>query len=235
MTTQLIDPQAAAKIEAAKGKLKSGSWGGTDSVCMMSAMVSGAKSTKDCVTAGWPKWLAELNVDLFDANVGVGDEDAARYQFALDVAHAVQEPRDYDKARDLFLIARLDTGEYSAIKSLAKLDGDWTRQREAVERVVALLHRRIAGENVAAEMKNAADAAARAAASAVASAVAYAAASAAADTPASAVADAVASAVADAVADAVASAAADAVARAAADAATSAAARNDLIEALKGA
>jgi hypothetical protein len=219
MTTQLIDPNAAAKIEAAKGKLRPRSWGGTDAVCMMSAMVSGAQSTDDCVTAGWPKWLAELNVRLFDADVDVEDEDAARYQFALGVAHAVQEPRDYDKARDLFLIARLRTGEHSALKSLAKLDGDWTQQREAIERVVALLHRRIAGENVVAEMKNAA-AAARVAADAAADAAAYAAAAAAADS-------------ADRAAYA-AYAAADA-ARVAADAAAYAAARNDLIAALQGA
>ena len=159
MTTLLIDPHAAEKIEANRHRLRARSWGGTEAVCMMSALVSGAQSTDDCVTAGWPEWLAETNVYLFDADVGAEDEDAARYQFALDVATAVQSPRDYDKARDMFLIARLDTGDHSALKSLASVEGDWTAQRDAIQSVVSLLRRRIAGEDVAAEMKQAADAA----------------------------------------------------------------------------
>jgi hypothetical protein len=152
---KLIDPNAVEKIKAAKLKLQAGSWGGTETVCMMSALVKGAECVSDCVTAGWPDWLVKMNVILFDASVGVDDEKAARYEFALAVARAVQDPRDYDKARDLFLIARLDTGEHSALKSLKKLYGDWTRQRETVERVVALLRRRIAGDDVVAEMKEA--------------------------------------------------------------------------------
>jgi len=162
--TQIIDPNAAAKIEAAQPKLHAGSWGGTESVCMMSALVSGAQGVEDCVTAGWPEWLAELNVSLFDAETGSDDEDAARYRFALDVARAVQEPRDYDKARDLFLIARLDTGWHSALKYLAALPDDWSEQRQAIEAVVNLLHRRAVGEDVSQEMEQAARAASRAAA-----------------------------------------------------------------------
>lgn len=103
--------------------LKAGSWGGNDVVCMMSGLVAGAQSTGDCVTAGWPGWLAELNVSLFDASVG-GDENAARLEFAYDVAKAVSIPRDYDRSRDLFLIRRLDDGDYSALKSLSRLKGD---------------------------------------------------------------------------------------------------------------
>jgi hypothetical protein len=149
-------PDAVEKIEAAHaaGLLKAGNWGdGNHAVCMMSAMVPGAKSMGDCVTAGWPEWLAALNVSLFDASVGADDEDAARYQFALDVAKAVSQPRDYDKARDLFLIRRLDDGEHSSLKTLGSLKGDWTREIEAVKAVVTLLERRINGEDVADEMK----------------------------------------------------------------------------------
>lgn len=243
MTTELIDPNAAAKIEAAKDKLRAGGWGGTETVCMMSAMVYGAQSAKDCVVAGWPEWLAKLNVQLFDATVGADDENATRYQFALDVARAVQEPRDYDKAHALFLISRLDTGEHSALKTLSKLDGDWTQQREAIERAVALLNRRMAGEDVAEEMKPAAaaaraaaDAATRAAADAAydaaraAARAAYAATRAAADAAAYAAAGAAACA-----ADAADDAASDAAGASAyaAGAAAYAAARNDLITALR--
>ena len=159
-----IDPRASEKIRAAinAGKLKSDSWGdGTQAVCMMSALVSGAVGTADCVTAGWPEWLAELNVSLFDSTVGAQDEEAARAKFALRVAELVQSPKDYDKARDLFLIARLDTGENSALKSLRKnpVDTNWWKACEkAVIDVTALLYKRVAGENVESEMGAAADA-----------------------------------------------------------------------------
>ena len=60
---------------------------------------------------------------------------------------------------DAFLIRRLDEGDHSALKTLHSLDGDWSTQIKAVEAVVALLHRRIAGENVDQEMIAAANAA----------------------------------------------------------------------------
>ena len=132
----LIDPTAADKIEAAHPRLRAGEWGGTHTACMMSALVRGAGGIQDCVTAGWPEWLAELNVSMFDANVGAECEETARYQFALDVAYAVQVPRDYDKARDLFLIATLDRAKKHDTAGLC-------------QHVIGLLHRRIAGQDVA--------------------------------------------------------------------------------------
>ena len=71
--------------------------------------------------------------------------------------------------KDAFLIRRLDTGDYSALKSLRinPVDADWWRDCEAaIVRVADLLRRRIDGEDVAKEMSaaNAADAAADAAA-----------------------------------------------------------------------
>ena len=162
----LIDPTAADKIEAAHPHLRAGEWGGTHTVCMMSALVRGAGGIQDCVTAGWPEWLAELNVFMFDANVGAECEETARYQFALDVADAVQVPRDYDKARDLFLIATLDRAKKHDTAGLC-------------QHVIGLLHRRIAGQDVADAM-TAAHAAAHAAAQDAAYAAAYAAAHAAA-------------------------------------------------------
>jgi hypothetical protein len=138
----LIDPTAADKIEAAHPYLRAGEWGGTHTVCMMSALVRGAGGIQDCVTAGWPEWLAELNVSMFDENVGAECEETARYQFALDVAYAVQVPRDYNKARDLFLIATLDRAKKHDTAGLC-------------QHVIGLLHRRIAGQNVADEMTTA--------------------------------------------------------------------------------
>ena len=129
---------------------------------MMSAMVIGAHSTKACVTAGWPEWLAALNVYLFDVDVGADDEEKARAEFALRIAELVQTPRNYDKARDLFLIRQLDDGEYSALKSLRMnpVDADWWRDCEAaIIRVTDLLRRRVSGVYVEKDLKSAADAA----------------------------------------------------------------------------
>ena len=94
----------------------------------------------------------------------------------------------------------------SALNSLRTLDGDHSREVEAVETVVSLLHRKLAGEDVRAELCDAADAVVDAANSA-----AYAAYAAAADA---------ANAVADTAADAADAARADS--------------RDDLIAALKG-
>ncbi len=186
----IIDRNAADKLRAAidAGKLKAGSWGdGTHAVCLMSALVNGADSIEACVTAGWPEWLANLNVYLFDEDVGADDEEKARGEFALRIAELVQTPRDYGKARDLFLILRLNDGEYSAIKSLRwkPVDSDWWRDCEsAIIRVADLLRRRVAGEDVAKDIDAAADAArvaadaARAPADAAAAAAARAAATA---------------------------------------------------------
>jgi hypothetical protein len=73
---------------------------------------------------------------MFDVYVGAECEETARYQFALDVAYAVQVPRDYDKARDLFLIATLDRAKKHDTAGLC-------------QHVIGLLHRRIAGQDVA--------------------------------------------------------------------------------------
>ena len=163
--TTLAFPTATDAIRAAinSGILKAGYWGdGTEAVCMMSAIVRGAQSNDDCVTAGWPEWLVRLNVALFDADVGAEDEDKARAKFALDVAVAVSKPFDADKARDLFMVRRLDTSEHSALKSLRMkpVDADWWRGSEAaVARVADLLKRRMAGEDVTDELADARSAA----------------------------------------------------------------------------
>lgn len=145
MTVKFSQPDAVTCIKAAN--LKPGSWGGTQAVCMMSALVKGARSTRDCVTAGWPEWLVDINVYLFD----MGDNDLTRNQFALDVAIAIQTPRDMDKALNLFLILTLE-------RSKAHDTANVTQP------IIDLLHRRIAGEDVRREMLAAANEAANAAA-----------------------------------------------------------------------
>jgi len=39
----------------------------TRAACLMGWLVDGARSVDDCVTAGWPEWLVNLNISLFDS------------------------------------------------------------------------------------------------------------------------------------------------------------------------
>ena len=147
-------PEALPRLLAAidDGILRADTWGdGTEAVCMMSAFVSGARGVQDCVTAGWPAWLVKLNVQLFDATVGADDEAAARQRFALDVAEAVQVPRDFDKTHDWFMVLRLADGEHSALSTLRSLDCDTSQQDAAVADVADLYRRRFGGQEVSAQ------------------------------------------------------------------------------------
>lgn len=136
----------------AEGRLKLVYWNNSSNyVCMMAALQPGAKSVDDCVAAGWPEWLVLLNIYLFYLNVGSDDEHSSRYEFARQVAAAIQTPLDYEKARDLFLIRRLYTGKHSIIKTL-RLDGinsDFWRSTESENlAIVDLLHMKVAGHDI---------------------------------------------------------------------------------------
>lgn len=51
---------------ASRGRITQRSWGdGHESASLMTALVRGAESERDCVAAGWPQWLAELATELF--------------------------------------------------------------------------------------------------------------------------------------------------------------------------
>jgi hypothetical protein len=164
MTNILTIPVDPARLDAAHaaGKLKQSTWGnGFNTVCMMSALVPGAYSSESCVTAGWPEWLVELNIRMFDG----AETIQAAWEFAHSVAIACVRPIDYDAARDRFLIAVLTEGDHSVSASLRKVkceEGWWYISNEAVDTVAALLTRRLAAEDVT-EQLNAAAAAARAA------------------------------------------------------------------------
>ena len=164
MTNILTIPVDPARLDAAHaaGKLKQSTWGdGFNTVCMMSALVPGAYSSQSCVTAGWPEWLVELNIRMFDG----AETIEAAWEFAHSVAIACVRPIDYDAARDRFLIAVLAEGDHSVSASLRKVkceEGWWENSSKAVDTVAALLTRRLAAEDVT-EQLNAAAAAAEAA------------------------------------------------------------------------
>jgi hypothetical protein len=83
----------------------------------MSALVSGAHSEADCAAKGWPLWLAELTVWLFDAF----DADYIERGRALAVAIAASD-RDWERVyRDVRLNAVLPI----ALRSIGDGDEDW--------------------------------------------------------------------------------------------------------------
>jgi len=76
----------ALKTAIANGTLIQGSWSAGESACLMGWLVDGSQSAHDCTLHGWPLWLVELNVYLFDSCPKVH-----RDQFALDLALACRE------------------------------------------------------------------------------------------------------------------------------------------------
>ncbi len=213
----ILCADAPERLEARRPILKRGDWGdGVEAVCLMSALVPGATSMEDCVTAGWPEWLPGLVVTLYDETVGAEDEQAAADIWAFRIAEAIRGPVDYERARDRFLVATLET----------VLEHD---RAGVVQPVIDLLHRRLARQDAGAAAWEAAREAAREAAWAAAWATAGAAAWAAAWEAAGAAARAAAG----EAAGAAAKAAAGEAAKAAAWAAAWAAARERLLGVLK--
>ena len=133
--------------------LRRGAWSdGGEAVCMMGALVRGAAGIQDCRAAGWPGWLAELCVRLYDADVGAPDEQLAADRWALRMAEAIAHPVDYDlvlhdwMARLLRRIEPMDdTGAVGAVIELheramtadAPRDHEWTAARNAARNAAA--------------------------------------------------------------------------------------------------
>lgn len=66
MDAVTLSPDGPERIEAAWTSLNQKRWG-EGSLCVMSALMDGPRSIADCVSAGWPRWLCESAVALFDA------------------------------------------------------------------------------------------------------------------------------------------------------------------------
>lgn len=116
---------------AARGMIRQGSWGdGRKRACMMSAAVTGATSEEDCVTAGWPLWLAEFCVARFDAYPEAEAVTRGRGLLAA-IADADNRGVDWDRVRrDLRMNAILPI----ALRSIGAGDEHWRAQcREAVQ------------------------------------------------------------------------------------------------------
>ena len=126
-----------------------GDWGdGVETVCLMSALVPGANDHTDCVTAGWPEWLARLCVNLYDIDTMPSEfntEQEMANRWAYQVAEAVAKNIDYEEAHYRFLtlvlesVLHIDTGNVvsdvlelhiRALKGDTPSPSEWTAAAE---------------------------------------------------------------------------------------------------------
>lgn len=199
-------------------------WGDAkETACLMTAL-AGATSTKGCVAAGWPEWLAVTGTYIFDEAGDAWRERSIGFARAVEAAQA--RGADLDVDGEVFCAWRLDSVLPIVLSAVGEGDEDWHVEcrvvvQEAIDR---------GGKRADA------DRAAKASASAYSAASAYAYSAEAAFTAYSA---ASASAAEAAYADASAASAASAYAAAYADAASARTEANtrmyeSLIKALKG-
>ena len=133
--TMVLAPDGVALLDQWRGKMKQGGWGdGKEAVCMMSALVPGAQSIDECVTAGWPEWMVNTCIVLYDALADTDNQLQTAVEWAYSVAEAVSKPVDYDKAYDRLLIVVLE--------SVQELD-----RHDLAQPAIDLLKRRIEGED----------------------------------------------------------------------------------------
>jgi hypothetical protein len=70
---------------AAKGMLQQFTFGDLkNNACLLSAL-AGGKSLDQCTAAGWPKWLAEIGIWLFDTAPTIETAINDGHEFALAV------------------------------------------------------------------------------------------------------------------------------------------------------
>jgi len=105
MTTQgQVLVESADELMAQYGRrLLRRTWRATDAagvehVCALGAFVPGSSSIGDCIAAGWPEWLPQLVIALYDADVGAPSEQGAADAWFEHLARAVEHPIDYAAA-----------------------------------------------------------------------------------------------------------------------------------------
>ena len=148
----ILVPDGPKKFATARPRLRRGSWGdGASSLCLVAALVPGARNFGDCVDP-WPEWLPMLCAALYDATTGSADEQASADAWAERLALMLSRPIRYDRAGQMVLLGLLAT--------IAPLD-----ESGIAERARSLLDRRSRGESVEAELRRTAAAARTAATS----------------------------------------------------------------------
>ena len=139
MAAIILVPDALERLAAARPILQRGSWGGgTGSLCLVAALVPGARNFGDCAT--WPDWMPMLCATLYDAKTGAPDEQAAADRWGRRLAAVLAVPVEYERARQRVLIGMLGT---IASRDDSGISGKARR----------LLQRQLLGETVGAELE----------------------------------------------------------------------------------
>lgn len=114
---------------AAKNKLRQGEWGDLrHTACLMSALAGGTNIEK-CEAAGWPRWLVEIGVWLFDGAIGIDAAIADGREFALAVKVAENRSADFEA---IYKSVRMNAILPIAMESIGVGDEAWRVQCRAV-------------------------------------------------------------------------------------------------------
>lgn len=107
---------------AARGAIRQRAWGdGQEQACLMSALVTGADSETDCVAQGWPLWLAEIAMWLFD---GYPEDQAIERGRRLALAIKAADARGVQWER-VFRAVRLTAVLPIAMEVIGESDEPW--------------------------------------------------------------------------------------------------------------
>ena len=116
----VLEKDAVRIVEERKNQFMRGRWGdGLSAVCLMSALVPGARSHEDCVSAGWPEWLVMACTSLFDGDVNAPDELGEAVKWAGEVARAVSVPVNYGHAAALYASSVLEFVDETNIEDVS--------------------------------------------------------------------------------------------------------------------
>ena len=156
MAYRVLTPNAVELIEDSRGRMIQGSWSSGDGTCVLGALVPGATEIDDCVTAGWPRWLAGWVRKLYDAEprtLGQWTADT----WAADLATVVARPVDYNAAHQRFMIALVSrlaasdpTGRRGRYRRFAALCIMTPQSARRCNQAISIYERALAGDSDAA-------------------------------------------------------------------------------------
>ena len=116
----------------ADGRLQQRDWGDGETACLMSSLIPGAEKIEDCAAKGWPVWLAEVFVHLFDADPS--DDFAWGRKLRDAIEAAVKRNADLAEGGPVWRAVRLNAILPIAADAVGEGDEHWRVQcRQAVQ------------------------------------------------------------------------------------------------------
>jgi hypothetical protein len=138
---------------AAKGMLVQHNWGNLKTDACLISSLAGETSIKKCASAGWPQWLAEIGVWLFDSAPDIETAIVDGRRFALAVKKADEKGVYFD---DVYAKVRMTAILPIALNSVGEGNELW---RIECRRVVLAAIERVGKKPSYAEIRQAAMAA----------------------------------------------------------------------------